>query len=116
LDLLVWVPKPGVGDGLQSQKVGFGRIFCFPCEAFVAPWAAPSAPKSPSGNENPSKTHYFLDTKLLYCICSLGRDRVFLFSRPFVGRGGRVFCKTRVGKFFQSGVYMKLAGLFKQGM
>jgi hypothetical protein len=48
------------------EKVGFGRVFCFPLEAFVAPRAAPSAPNSPSGNENPSKTHYFLDTKLLF--------------------------------------------------
>jgi hypothetical protein len=38
-----------------------------------------------------------------YCICSLGRDRVFFFPRPVFGRGGRVFCKTRVGILFRHG-------------
>ena len=53
---------------------------------------------SPSGNENPSKTHSFLGTKSLLFPRS-GQGFSF-FPRPVFGRGGRFFCKTRVGKLY----------------
>jgi hypothetical protein len=52
------LPNKYIRNIRHLKKVGFGRVFCFPLEAL-------SAPNSPSGNENTSKTHYFFDTKLL---------------------------------------------------